>query len=354
MKYNVKYKKVFDKNDNIVDIDTVTKENKQEEYYSIGTHTPMEAALGEKNQHYFRAKRGYVLNPETELHDYTKRMLKYRFDTEDKFCIKYNRLDCCSHGKSCIFYEEMEGGCGCLGSRSHEYDLKRLYDTATIEAGCGDFVADVLLTSSTHPNRKPVFLEVAVTHPCSQEKIDSKNKIVELFVVSEEDAFCKLEQSAPYDYDGKLPKIKFHNFDDKTILTGCPHFAKEKKYAKQPYVLRDSYIRTKFYCIPQQITATPLKAYYDNTEIGMLFASNLFGKPFVFDKAISLDRSRFVMMGKDIYGAVEPWIVYGVTWNGIEYYHTVSAYLDYNSALKEFTTLQGKEWHGGETLSDFC
>ena len=44
MKYSVKYKKVFDKNDNIVDIDSVEKENKECEYYSIGTHTPMIAA----------------------------------------------------------------------------------------------------------------------------------------------------------------------------------------------------------------------------------------------------------------------------------------------------------------------
>ena len=29
MKYSVKYKKVFDKNDNIVDIDSVEKENKE-------------------------------------------------------------------------------------------------------------------------------------------------------------------------------------------------------------------------------------------------------------------------------------------------------------------------------------
>ena len=79
MKYSVKYKKVYDKDNHIVDISTVTKENKEPEYYSIGTHTPMVAALGEKNQHYFKAKKGYALNPETELHEDTKKMLKYRF-----------------------------------------------------------------------------------------------------------------------------------------------------------------------------------------------------------------------------------------------------------------------------------
>ena len=85
MKYSVKYKKVFDKENHIVDISSVTPENKMSEYYSIGTHTPMTAALGEKNQHYFRAKRGYVLNPETELHQYVKTILKHRFKKKEKF-----------------------------------------------------------------------------------------------------------------------------------------------------------------------------------------------------------------------------------------------------------------------------
>lgn len=354
MKYSVKYKKVYDKDNHIVDISTVTKENKEPEYYSIGTHTPMVAALGEKNQHYFKAKKGYALNPETELHEYTKKMLKYRFDTNQNFYIKYFRKECCPKEKNCIFYDELNGACDILKEQLFEYNLKDYYDTATIEGGWGGFIADVLLKSSTHPNRRPVFLEVAVTHPCNQVKIDSGNKIIELFVKSEEDAFWELEQTSHYDFERIDLGIKFHNFNDKTILSDCSHFAKEKKYAKQPYVVITTALPTKFNCIPQQITETPLKTYFDNSEIGMLFASNSFAKPFVFDKAISLDRSRFVMLGKDIYGAIKPWVVYGVTWNGREYHHKVYGHFDYYSALKDFTILQGKEWLGGETLSDLC
>ena len=354
MKYSVRYRKVYDKDENIVDIDTVEKENKQPEYYSIGTHTPMVAALGEKNQHYFRAKRGYVLNPETELHKYVKKMLKHRFDTSERFCVKYYRQDCCPHEKECIFYEDYKSGCGCLPERLCEYDLKQFYDTAIVEDGYDGFEADVLLTSSVHPNRKPVFLEVVVSHPCSQEKIDSGNKIVEIFVKKEGDAYCELEESDPYDFDRGRLKIKFHNFNKKTILPGCLHFAKEKKYAQQPYKLITTALPTKFYCIPQEPTERPLQAYYDNAQIGMLFASNSYAKPFVFDKALSVDRSRFVMMGKDIYGAVKPWVVYSVTWNGKDYHYRVYGHFDYYSALKDFTILQGKEWLGGETLSDRC
>ena len=172
MKYSVKYKRVFDKDGNIVNISTVNEANRLSEYYSIGSHTPMIAALGQTNQHYFRAKRGYQLNPETELHEYVKNVLKHRFETED--------------------------------------------------------------------------------------------------------------------------------------------------------------------------------------QIGMLFASNSYAKPFVFDKAISQDGRSFVMMGKDIYGALNPWVIYVITWNGKTYHYKVSSHFDYESALKDFTIRQGKTWHGGETSSDQC
>ena len=86
----------------------------------------------------------------------------------------------------------------------------------------------------------------------------------------------------------------------------------------------------------------------------MLFASNRYAKPFVFDKAMSLDNNSFVILGKDIYGAIKPWVVYAVSWNGRNYYHKVSSHFDYQSALKDFTLAQRKEWYGGDTMSDWC
>lgn len=353
MKYSVKYKKVYDKNNCIVDIDSIIKDNKESEYYSIGTHTPMIAVLGEVKQHYFRAKRGYSLNSETELHEYAKRVLKHRFETESYFPIKYYRKEYCPNGKNCIFYDELNQGCGKLRSRLCEYDLKAYYDTVTLEGGYGGFVADVLLTSSSDI-RRPVILEIAVTHPCTEEKITSGHKIIKLSVICEDDAYCELKQTIPDFYNQRSGKVKFYNFEDKIILQDCSHFIKEKKYAQQPYTLIKTALPTKFYCIPQQVTGNPIQTYYENAQIGMLFASNSYAKPFVFDKAISLDGKAFVMMGKDIYGAVKPWVVYVVTWNRNIYHHKVYGHFDYESALKDFTISQGKAWHGGDTLSDLC
>lgn len=353
MKYSIKYKNVFNKDNHIVGISSITPENKESEYYSIGTHTPMIAVLGENNQHHFRAKRGYVINPETELHKYAKTILKYRFDTEEKFPIKYYRKGICPFDKKCIFYDEQNGGCEMLEERLFEYDLKKFYDTATIEGDFDGFTADVLLTSSSI-KRRPVFLEVVITHPCELKKIASGHKIIEVLVEKEDDAYCKLEESPQY--CNEKVSIKFHNFDTKNILKECSHYVGEKKYHLQPPIVVNMRIPTKFYCCPHPDPgiSLPLQAYYDNIEIGVLFASNTFAKPFVFDKAMSLDKKNLVIMGKDIYGAVKSWVVYIVSWNGKYYHYKVQSHSDYQSALKGFTLAQGKEWHGGDTLSDLC
>ena len=353
MKLPVKYNRVFDKDDNIVEIEKVNADNRQPEYYSIGTHTPMVAAIGETNQHYFRAKRGYKINPETELHKYTKNILKHRFDTEDHFYIKYYRKECCSYGEQCIFYnKEFNKGCDVLCERLCEYDLKAFYDKATVEGEHDGFDADVLLTSSSK-KRRPVFLEVVVTHPCTADKKASGNKIIEIAVKREDDAYCKLTQSERIVYADE-PIVRFYNFENKIEIKNCPHFAGEKKYAQQPYKVINAGFPTKFYCIPQQFTSNPLHDYFDNVQIGMLFASNKYAVPFVFDKAMSLDEKQFVMMGKDIYGSMKPWVVYVVSWNGRDFHHRVYSHFDYQSALRDFTEFQGKKWFGGDTASDLC
>ncbi len=350
MTYSVKYKRVFDKDGHIVTINDVTKENRASEYYSIGTHTPMVAALGDKNQHYFRAKRGYSINPETELHQYAKYILKYRFDHDEHFDIQFMRKEKCPFDNKCIFCDEYSGDCPMQEEKMKSFDLKEQYDTATIEAEHDGFVADVLLTNSKKKDQKPVFLEVYVTHPCSEEKITSGNKIIEIKVVREDDAYCELEENQYYCSNNKTI-VRFHNFKREKTMEECKHHAQEKLYAHQVQVSAERPIPTTYYCIPRQISSSALQTYFDNIQIGMLFASNRYAKPFVFDKAMC--SNKFLIMGKDIYGAVKPWVLYEVTWNGTSFFHKYKgSHFDYLSALKDFTIMQGRVWDGGETMSD--
>ena len=368
MKKNIKYRHAYDINENIVDILSLTKNNiktsvllMEPEYYSIGSHTPMVAALGEINQPHFKCKKGYQINPETELHQYAKKIIKHRFDTQKHFEVLFYKTQKCNLCESCIFSEQNES-CDCLKKKQlFKVDLKQWYNTATIEKEYDNFVADVLLTNSTKPSRKPIFLEICVSHACEKNKIESKNKIIEIVVQKEEDAYSEIVQStSEYDYiydDEANPKINFYNFKD-TELILCPHYSEHKIYTKERIMIETSPrgLSTKYYCVPQNYTINnPLEKYLELMQIGMLFASNSFAKPFVFNKALSIDKKKIIVLGKDIYGALKPWVVYQITFADNAYHHKyLSGHFDYESALHEFIISQGKEWTGEDVFSDYC
>lgn len=362
MKISVKYKHVFDAEGNIIDISSVTKENKLSEYYSIGSHTPMSAALGEVNQHHFRCKRGYQINPETELHQYAKNIIKYRFETQKQFEVSYYKTKKCHQCKSCIFNDQYSP-CRILEDKKlSKVDLKEWYDTATIEKEYNGFIADILLTNSAKPNRKPLFIEVCVSHPCDKRKLESDNKIIEIKIQNEKDAYSEIIDSSSGDLlmgrDDTRAAVRFYNFKTEDTLDFCPHFSNQKRYYGQAHIIETAKngFATKYYCQPQKCsTQHPLQEYLNGLQIGMLFASNSYAKPFVFDKTLSLDENSLIILGKDIYGAVKPWVVYKVNYkNGFFKHRYVSGHFDYVSALRDFTLASGKEWTGGLVFSYLC
>ncbi len=62
------------------------------------------------------------------------------------------------------------------------HDLKKYYPTCEIERGHGGFVPDILCLRQ----RAPLFIEILVTHECSEENRTSGNRIIELVIDSEE------------------------------------------------------------------------------------------------------------------------------------------------------------------------
>ena len=351
MRYSVKYAKVYDKDGNIVDISTVTPVNKQAEYYSIGTKTPMIAALGNNNQHHFRAKRGYFLNGETELHEYAKKMLKHRFDNEKNFFIDIIQKVQCTKIQSCIFYDQNDvdlHGCGQIGIHVKKIDLKQYYDTATLEGYYGGFTADVLLTSSKYPNREPVFLEVAVTHKCEEEKIKSKIRIIELVVRREGDVYEPLTQ------DSSMcgVELSFYNFKDYYSMKGCEHYAPQKMRSQLTPQMNNRTPTTIYYCQPQILSPSPIQAYYDVLKLGMLFASRANDYWYVFEKTLSNDRQHLIVLCQNVDGVYfdfsrlkfKTFAVYRISWNGKFFIHKIHRGVNYNSVLPFFEFAKERDW----------
>ena len=354
MKYEVTYKRVYDKNDEIVDISTITEENRRFEYYSIGSHTPMEPVLGEERQHYFRAKKGYKFNAKTELHEYSKKVLKYRFDHDEHFYIQLLQQPKCKHSESCIFYDSEETDkfcCGQLGSIDYiTYDLKDYYDTAILEGEYGGFVADVLLTDSKNKERNPIFLEVAVTHMCSEEKKNSGNKIIELIVNGERDAYAEITQN----FEEAEIDINFYEFTEYYLKDKCCHYCTKTTRALLQPVNNNKIHPTTYYCIPQELSPSPIQAYNNVLQTGMLFAcTNINGRTeylYVFDKAISNDGCHLVVMCQNVNGYVingvktRPFFVFRISWTGRFFFHKTKCFYSYRSASAHYEFAKEKDW----------
>ena len=69
------------------------------------------------------------------------------------------------------------------------------------------------MSHSEHPNREPVFIEIAVTHSCTQEKKDSRIRIVEINLPKDTDNFSFLTELAECD-NNKFKEVgmSFFNF----------------------------------------------------------------------------------------------------------------------------------------------
>lgn len=206
-----------DMDDRIVHIDEVTKENKSNHYYCIGCGGEMSAVLGNKREHHFRHKEAHC-SWESYLHKLGKLRLKQLFDTQESFKIKYIAKYHCEKADDCKLPYVNK----CNIFDFNEVDLKRYFDTCEEEVTYKGFRADLMLSSKEHPERKPIFLEISVTHDCEPQKRASGIRIIELKITNENDVwrplkedyhFLKreLEEQHPYQ-ERNLPPIRFYNF----------------------------------------------------------------------------------------------------------------------------------------------
>lgn len=191
-------------NEHVVNIDEVTKESrKSSKFTCLGCGHEMVAVLGEVREHHFRHKNNENCSNETYLHNLAKKRIKEIFDSNEHFHVLYAAANSCEHFDSCPFHR-------CKKEFKWPLDLKEYFDTCEIEKGCGGFRPDILLTHSEHPNRK-LFIEINVNHPCSDEKLNSGSRIVEIDVVS--------EQTIIYPFDEGFEHFHFFNFDFKREIT---------------------------------------------------------------------------------------------------------------------------------------
>ena len=191
---NTKYGKII----NISDVDAA---HRAKHYYCISCGNEMIAALGKKNVHHFRHKSGESCGWETYLHKLGKKLIKEKFESNEHFYISYNVAHICDVSELCKIKKDHFGKITCIGEKSRTFDLKE------VESTYRNFRADLKLSSKEHPERRPIFIEISVTHDCEKEKINSGIRIIELKVKEEADLLELLSESKD---------IRFYNFKKET------------------------------------------------------------------------------------------------------------------------------------------
>ncbi|MBQ9279727.1 MAG: hypothetical protein IJ845_05180 [Bacteroidaceae bacterium] len=190
------------KDGKIINISDVDAAHRAKHYYCISCGHEMTAALGKKNEHHFRHK-GDHCGWETYLHELGKRIIKEKFENQDKFLISYKANYICNSYEQCHLKSPLPYIPKCIGEKLHIIDLKQYYDTCEVESTYRGFRADLKLSNSEHPEWNPTFIEIAVSHDCEKVKIDSGIRIVELKVKEEADIHKPLIES---------DEIRFYNF----------------------------------------------------------------------------------------------------------------------------------------------
>ncbi len=169
--------------DKLVDITELSESTRRTgaPYYCFGCGGELIANLPVSKSQYFSHKSSGNCSFETYLHSLAKKsFLKHYQDalnSNTPFFLEIKRPAKCNRHLQNLGYV-------CTTSIIHPFDLTSVYKYVSLEIDHAGFRPDILLTSDKAP---PLFIEIAVTHKCSVEKINSGIRILEIQVKSEED-----------------------------------------------------------------------------------------------------------------------------------------------------------------------
>jgi hypothetical protein len=170
---------------------------------------PMVARLGLIVTHHFAHKSNNHCSKETYLHKLAKKVFQEEFEkcllAGLPFEIELEERTICSRypGNSECHFRNKE---------LHVYDLTKHFSSPPkVEIEKGNLVPDITLESKS--GKKDLWIEIAVTHECSAAKRDSRHRIIEIRVNSEED----LQPFRDHRLSVRDKRIKFFNFKPQII-----------------------------------------------------------------------------------------------------------------------------------------
>jgi hypothetical protein len=191
---NVQYRYAFNSMEEVVDVFDLERAGGKRKYLCIGCGNELIAILGEKRVKHFRHKKNIECNLETYLH----RLAKHCFFEEYKRCLQNGEAFWVERQKmiecnSCPLSDITP----CIQTERTRFDLTHYFPYAFLEKSSRKdkrFRPDILLCNkpisdgqSLTETYSELFIEIYKTHSVSQEKIDSKIRIIETNRIESED-----------------------------------------------------------------------------------------------------------------------------------------------------------------------
>lgn len=175
---------------------------------------------GKVRVHHFAHKSGVECEfaYESMLHILAKERIQEAFLKAELFWFDFEYRSYCLHDNCCKYVRYDEN---CYSIERRRFNLREYYDSCKQEVSYDGIKrrSDLKLYSSTHPDRKPIYIEFCVTHASEQEKLHSGNKIIECLIEGEEDIAAIIENGFVEDkqtaneYDKSLKaKIQIYGF----------------------------------------------------------------------------------------------------------------------------------------------
>lgn len=147
------------------------------------------------------------------LHSIAEIQIAEWFNKEKEIILDMIQYDTCIKNKECPLYNEYD----CKKEKRTEINLKAYYSECLLERKYGNFIADLLCKRNHQKEDNPIFIEIYVSHKCTEEKIKSGIRIIEISIEKEEDITKIINNTKLKEGDG----IKLYNFK-RIVSTQAP------------------------------------------------------------------------------------------------------------------------------------
>jgi hypothetical protein len=181
----IKYRYGYDSEGKLIDVNTLSRDCKDFQLFTcLSCGRSLLPILGEKRRKHFRHKADIEINcsPETYLH----KLAKETFFEVYSECLEHKKEFniALNMEKECNFYKKDFNFTCFLGEGQCKFDLTQYFKEITLEKREDNFIPDLLLFNNRGDK---IFIEIAVTHIATQEKRQSKYRIIELQIKEEAD-----------------------------------------------------------------------------------------------------------------------------------------------------------------------